>query len=53
MKDEKFAKLKDAVEEFIAVHELSNPHYLRDEVIVKAFSEHKEKNVKKAIKEVR
>ena len=37
MKPEKFVKLLDEVEEFIGDHELSNPHYLLDEEIIKYF----------------
>jgi phage shock protein A len=48
-----YEKLKDEIEEFIAAHELSNPHFLRDEEIIKYFSASKEKHVKKALKELR
>jgi hypothetical protein len=53
MKQEKFDSLRDEVEEFIAAHELSNPHYLFDEEIIKHFCMYKPKHVKKAIEEVR
>ena len=53
MKAEKFTKLKDEIEEFIAEHERSNPHYLPNDVILKEFSMYKPKHVKKAIKELR
>jgi hypothetical protein len=53
MKPEKFNKLVDEVEEFVAEHNMGNPHYLFDDDIYKAFSNVKKKNVKKAIKEVR
>jgi hypothetical protein len=53
MKAEKFEKLKDAIEEFIAEHELKNPHYLRDAEIKAYFSDVKEKHIMKAIKELR
>lgn len=53
MKQEKFDELKTAVEEHIAEHDLKNPHYLRDEEIIKYFSVYKPKHVKRAIKEVR
>ena len=52
-KAEKFDKLRDEVEEFIANHQNSNPHYLFDDDIIKAFSNSKTKHIKKAIKEVR
>lgn len=53
MKPEKFVKLVDEVEEFIAEHNMGNRHYLFDEDIIKAFSDVKKKHVKKAIEEVR
>ena len=53
MKQEKFDKLKDEIEEFIGGHDLSNPHYLFDEDIIKAFSHYKKKHVKKALEELR
>jgi hypothetical protein len=52
-KQARFDELKDAVEEFIASHELSNHHHLRDDEIIAAFSYAKPKHVKRAIKEVR
>lgn len=53
MKEEKFKQLVDEVEEFIGEHQRSNPHYLFDEEIIKAFSHYKKKHVKKALGEVR
>jgi len=53
MKDEKFAKLLDEVEEFIGEHQRSNPHYLFDEDIIKAFPQYKKKHVKRALEELR
>jgi hypothetical protein len=54
MKLEKFNKLVDEVEEFIAEHALRNPHYLFDEDIIKEFSaQYKKKHIKLAIAEVR
>jgi hypothetical protein len=53
MKTEKFEKLVDSVEEFIAERGLNNPHYLFDDDIYKAFSNVKKKHVKKAIELVR
>jgi len=53
MKPEKFNRLLDEVEEFIAEHELRNRHYLRDEDIIKCFSNYEKKYVKQAIKELR
>lgn len=53
MKPEKFQELLDAVEDFIAQHELRNPHYLRDEEIIEYFSCYKKKHVKRAIEELR
>ena len=53
MKEEKFAKLLDEVEEFIGEHNRSNPHYLFDEEIIKYFSHYKKKHVKRALEELR
>jgi hypothetical protein len=53
MRQEKFDKLKDEIEEFIGEHNLSNPHYLFDEDIIKYFSHYKKKHVKKALEELR
>jgi hemerythrin superfamily protein len=53
MKPEKFQELLDEIEEFIGAHNLSNPHYLFDEEIVKAFSHSKKKHVKRALEEIR
>jgi len=53
MKEEKFAKLLDEVEEFIGEHNRSNPHYLFDEDIIKVFSHYKKKHVKRALEELR
>ena len=53
MKDDKFKELLDEIEEFIGAHNLSNPHYLFDEDIIKAFSHYKKKHVKKALEELR
>jgi len=53
MNEEKFKKLIDEVEEFIAGYELSNPHYLFDEEVIKHFSEYKKKHVRRALEEVR
>lgn len=53
MKDKTFAKLLDEIEEFIGEHNLSNPHYLFDEEIIKYFSHYKKKHVKRALEELR
>lgn len=53
MKPEKFKELLDEIEEFIGGHDLSNPHYLFDEDIIKVFSHYKKKHVKKALEELR
>ena len=53
MKDEKFKQLVDEIEEFIGQHNLSNPHHLFDEDIIKAFSHYKKKHVKRALEEIR
>ena len=53
MKQEKFDKLKDEIEEFIAGHAMGNPHYLFDEDIIKVFSHYKKKHVKRALEEIR
>ena len=53
MKDDKFKELLDEIEEFIGAHNLSNPHYLFDEDIIKAFSHYKKKHVKRALEELR
>jgi len=47
MKPEKFQKLLDEVEEFIGAHNLSNPHYLFDEEIIKYFSHYKKNTLNK------
>lgn len=49
----KRAALKDQIEEFIGNHERSNPHHLRTSQIVAEFIEHGEKNVRRAVKELR
>lgn len=54
MKDTKFRELVVLVEEMIAEHELRNPHYLRDDEIIKVFETiYKKKHIKRAIQEVR
>lgn len=53
MKEEKFKQLVDEIEEFIGGHNQSNPHYLFDEDIIKAFSHYKKKHVKRALEELR
>ena len=53
LKEEKFAKLLDEVEEFIGEHNRSNPHYLFDEEIIKYFDHYKKKHVKRALEELR
>lgn len=52
--DVKQSNLTNEIEEFIAAHDLSNPHYLRDEQIIKEFAEqYKAKRIKQALKELR
>ena len=52
--DVKQGKLTNELEGFIAAHELSNPHYLRDEEVIKEFAEkYKVKRIKQALKELR
>jgi hypothetical protein len=53
MKTEKFDKLVNEVEEYIAARGLCNPHYLFDKEIIEVFSDVKKKHVKKAIEMVR
>ena len=53
MKEDKFKELLDEIEEFIGAHNLSNPHYLFDEDIIKAFPHYKKKHVKRALEELR
>lgn len=52
-KENKFAELVEAVECFIAAHEMRNHHYLPDDKIIIAFSYEKKKHVKRAIKQLR
>ena len=52
--DVKQAKLTNEIEEFIADHEIRNPHYLPDEQIIKEFAEKYEvRRIKQALKELR
>lgn len=51
MKQEEFDALKDEIEEFLGEH--SNPQYLFDEDIIKAFSHYKKKHVLLALEELR
>ena len=53
MKEDKFNKLVNELEEFVGEHERSNPHYLFDEDIIKEFSRYKPKHVKRALEEIR
>lgn len=53
MKPEKFEQLVEEISEFIGNHQQSNPHYLFDEDIIKAFSHYKKKHVKRALEEIR
>lgn len=53
MKPHKFQALLDEIEEFIGAHNLSNPHYLFDEDIVRVFSHYKKKHVKRALEQLR
>ena len=53
MKEEKFQKIIEEVSEFIAEHEMSNPHYLFDEDIIEVFSQYKKKHIERALEEVR
>lgn len=53
MKEDKFQELIDEIEEFIGEHNLSNPHYLFDEDIIKAFPHYKKKHILRALEEVR
>lgn len=54
MKPEKFQEIVDEISEFIGDHNMSNPHYLFDEDIIKHFeSLYKKKHIKRALEEVR
>jgi hypothetical protein len=53
VKEEKFRHLVDEIEEFIGLHERSNPHYLFDETIIEVFAQYKKKHIKRAITELR
>ena len=53
MKNAKFDELVKEISEFIADHEMKNPHYLFDEDIFEAFPIYKKKHIKRALKEIR
>jgi hypothetical protein len=54
VKPEKFKQLVEEVSEFIADHDMVNPHYLFDEDIIKVFeSIYKKKHIKLALQEIR
>lgn len=48
-----FNKLCEEVSEFIAEHEMGNPHYLRDDEIVEEFTSYPALLVRAAIERVR
>lgn len=51
--ENRMSKIQREVEEFIAAHELSNHHFLRDEDIVEHFHQYDPKLVMEAIKNLR
>jgi Holliday junction resolvase-like predicted endonuclease len=53
MKEEKFQKIVEEISEFLGEHNQTNHHYLFDEDIIKIFSHHKKKHVKRALEELR
>ena len=52
-KEQKREALRQELEEFIAEHEMKNPHYLHNEEIIKAFAHVKPKRVKKVLADLR